>query len=137
VQLPTGQGDSNPDIIYLHVEALKAYGDDMNASMRKQHILDGCVFWGARPIVITSELLELAFAARVTAVAGDLQRILVLFAVGAAVVFICHATTGRMGAFLLVGHGTLLVRWMPSLGWMPVCQKRRFSRIECGHPIQV
>jgi hypothetical protein len=46
----------------------------------------------------------------VAALAGDLDGVLVFFAVGAAVFFGGHAGTGRVGAFFRIGHGVLLGR---------------------------
>lgn len=49
------------------------------------------------------------------AVARDFGCVLVLLAIGAAVLLICHAATGRVGAFLLIGHGDLLGGMLPLL----------------------
>ena len=55
-------------------------------------------------------MLELSLATRMSAFAGYLGSVLVLFAVGTAIFFIGHATAGRMRAFFLVGHERLLGR---------------------------
>jgi hypothetical protein len=49
-------------------------------------------------------LCEVSLAAGVAALAGNLDGILVRFAMGAAVFLVGHAGTGGVGAFLLVSH---------------------------------
>lgn len=69
--------------------------------------------------------LELAFASRMTASAGDFGRILVLFAIRAAVLFVRHAGTGWVRAFFLICHGISSEGMLPFFCWMPA---RRYAR---------
>jgi hypothetical protein len=55
-------------------------------------------------------LFYFAFAAGVGALAGNLDGVLVFFAVGAAILFGGHAGTGSVGALFRIGHGVLLGR---------------------------
>ena len=50
---------------------------------------------------------DFAFAAGVSAFTGDLRRIFMAFAVGAAVLIVGHTRTSGVGAFLLVSHAMI------------------------------
>ena len=60
-------------------------------------------------------LCNVSLATGVAALAGDLGRILVRFAMSAAVLLVGHACTGRVGAFFSVSHKFLSPLDMP--GW--------------------
>jgi len=53
---------------------------------------------------------DVPLAARMAALTGDLGCILVRLAVGAAVLLIRHAGTGRVSAFLSISHESYLLR---------------------------
>jgi len=85
-------------------------------------------------------LLDFAVAAGVATLAGDLDGVLVFFAVGAAVLFGGHAGTGGVGAFLWIGHGVLLggpidPREILVRCWgrkVAVLNRKGKSRMDCG-----
>ena len=57
---------------------------------------------------------DVAFAAGVAALAGDVRSVLIRFAMGAAVFLVGHTGTGGVSAFLLVSHIVFISLGLPA-----------------------